>query len=152
MFSVKISEIQTAAEQQRYHHGFSDSEVEEITVKFKDLQDKLEKKNIIPSLEEFKTIIVPHCRIKRTEAFNLQPVKEVKARKEKVIEYDENGNEIVKTKLAKPPKEKVVKVKKLTQKEIKTRVNSLIFKHATEGLTVEELEELKQLSPDIDLG
>jgi hypothetical protein len=106
-----------------YNHGFSEEEVYNI----EKAKEELGRRDLLAqpvTLEEFKNIIVPFLRIKRTEAFILNPIKEKKVRvpREKL------------TKEPKPPK-----VKKLTKKEIKEKIDNLIFKKVMgEELTEEE--------------
>lgn len=100
-----------------YTHGYTPEEVEHITQKKK----LLEKRNLVEepvTLDEFRSIIIPFQRIQRTEIFNLNPEKEKKVR---VL------------------KEKVVKVKKLTKKQINDEVTRIVFKRINnEELTEEE--------------
>jgi hypothetical protein len=105
-----------------YDHGYTPEQVAIITTNKKEL----ERRNLseVPvTLEEFKDIVVPYQRIQRTEVFNLNPEKEKKVR---VV------------------KEKVVKVKKLTKKQISEKVTELVFKLArSEELTEEEQQFFK---------
>jgi hypothetical protein len=100
-----------------YEHGYTPEQVAIITANKKEL----ERRNLseVPvTLEEFKDIVVPYQRIQRTEIFNLNPEKEKKVR---VV------------------KEKVVKIKKLTKKQIGEKVTEIVFKLArSEELTEEE--------------
>jgi hypothetical protein len=94
------------SEKPKYHHGFTESQVQEILHK----KELIDKRDIITSpvtREEFRTIIIPWLRIHRTEEFILKEVK------------------------VKPPKApKVIKVKKPTKAQIKKRLNDLIFQIA----------------------
>lgn len=97
-----------------YNHGFSEEQVHTITL----AKSNLDKRNLSEfpvTLEEFKTIIIPWQRIKRTEAFNLNPEK---PKKEKVIR-------VPKVKVPKEPKQK-----KLTKKFINDEMSRIIFKKA----------------------
>lgn len=105
-----------------YEHGYSETQVIEIT----QAKENLEKRNLAEepvTLEEFKTIIVPFQRIKRTTTFNLNPekIKITKPKKEP------------KPKVIKPPK-----VKKLTKKYIESEMSRIIFAKAMEQELTEE--------------
>lgn len=105
-----------------YDHGYTPEEVSSITIKKKEL-DKRNLSEEPITLEEFKDIVVPYQRIQRTEVWNLNPEKEKKVR---VV------------------KEKVVKVKKLTKKQIAEKVTEIVFKLArSEELTEEEEQFFK---------
>jgi len=130
---IKITDIQE--KETTYDHGFSEEEVLNIKAKYKELEAKVVEGYEV-TLDEFKSIVVPHCRIHRTEQFILNPVKVKepkvpKEKKEKVI------------------KEKVPKVKKLTQKQIKentAKLQKIIMKKAANlSLTEDELEFLKTI-------
>lgn len=101
-----------------YDHGFSEEQVMWIKQKKEEI-NKRDLNKFPVTLDEFKTIIVPWQRIHRTEEFILHPVKVKKPRA--------------------PKAPKVVKPKKLTKKQIKDKLNDIIFKQATgEQLTTEE--------------
>jgi hypothetical protein len=135
---TKISDLQSE-ETPKYDHGFSEEEVLKIKDEFKKLETRQAKTGECPSLDEFKSIVIPHCRIHRTEQFILNPVK-VKAVKEP---------KIPKEKVAKVPKEKTLKVKKITQKEMKERQFRLqkIISLKAAGLAISEsdIEFLKMM-------
>jgi len=132
---TKISDLQSE-EFPKYDHGFSEEEVLRIKEEFKKLESRQAKTGECPSLDEFKSIVIPHCRIHRTEQFILNPVK-VRAAKEP------------KEKVAKVPKEKAQKVKKITQKEMKERQFRLqkIISLKAAGLAISEsdIEFLKMM-------
>jgi len=110
----------------KYESGFTEDQEHEIVLK----HSLISKRNLTEepiTLEEFRDVIVPYFRVKRTEAFNLNVGKE-KVKKERVVKE-------------KVVKEKVVKEKKLTKKEIEKQIMSLAFKKARgEDLTETEQE------------
>ncbi len=109
-----------------YDHGFTPLEVERIKSAKLELDKKIER-GYKHSLDEFKTIIVPHLRIHRTEAFILNPEKEKKVRVAK-----EPGQPRQTRAKGEP------KVKKLTKKEISARLDSIIMKMAMQQAISED--------------
>lgn len=102
-------------EKPKYDHGYSEEEV----LRIKQRREEIFKRDLYAepvTTEEFKTIIVPFCRINRTEKFILAPEKKPKA--------------------PKAPKEK-----KLTKKEIKLRMNNIIIAKAM-GQSVSQEDEI----------
>ena len=102
-------------EKPKYDHGYTEEEV----LRIKQRREEIFKRDLYAApvtTEEFKTIIVPFCRINRTEKFILAPEKKPKA--------------------PKAPKEK-----KLTKKEIKLRMNSIIIAKAM-GQDVSEEDKI----------
>lgn len=104
------TEINLTQELIKNSHGYTIDEVSEIKTKFKELEVKV-LSGYTHSIEEYKTIVIPHIRINRSEAFNL-------------FQKD------VKEKPLKPIKEKVVKPKKLTKKAIKDKIEGCLGKLA----------------------
>jgi hypothetical protein len=108
--------------EKKYDHGYSPEEVVYITTKNKEISRRNLAEEPV-TLEESRDIIIPFQRIQRTEVWNLNPEKEKKVR---VV------------------KEKVVKVKKLTKKQIAEKVTDIVFKLArSEELTEEEEQFFK---------
>lgn len=102
-------------EKPKYDHGYTEEEV----LRIKQRREEIFKRDLYAepvTTEEFKTIIVPFCRINRTEKFILAPEKKPKA--------------------PKAPKEK-----KLTKKEIKLRMNNIIIAKAM-GQSVSQEDEI----------
>ena len=102
-------------EKPKYDHGYTEEEV----LCIKQRREEIFKRDLYAepvTTEEFKTIIVPFCRINRTEKFILAPEKKPKA--------------------PKAPKEK-----KLTKKEIKLRMNNIIIAKAM-GQSVSQEDEI----------
>lgn len=95
-----------------YDHGFSTEEVREIEEKYKELE-RLSKTNHELTLADQITI-VKWNRIRRVEAFILNPAKPVKAPKEKKV------REVKLKKLSKKDKEKMDNLKLLLEDEILT--------------------------------
>ena len=105
-------------EKPKYDHGYTEEEV----LCIKQRREEIFKRDLYAepvTTEEFKTIIVPFCRINRTEKFILAPEKKVKE--------------------PKAPKEP--KAKKLTKKEIKLRMNNIIIAKAM-GQSVSQEDEI----------
>ena len=98
-------QIQTE-EVKTYDHGFSAEEVQRIKGEYETLQVKVADGYKV-TLDEFKTIVIPHCRIHRTEEFNLAKLKE-KPKKEPKVPKEKKEKE-----------PKAPKIKPLTQREIK---------------------------------
>ena len=107
--------ITVPEEKPKYDHGYTEEEV----LRIKQRREEIFKRDLYAepvTTEEFKTIIVPFCRINRTEKFILAPEK--------------------KSKVPKAPKEK-----KLTKKEIKLRMNNIIIAKAM-GQSVSQEDEI----------
>lgn len=115
--------------EQKYDHGYSIEEVEKIKEVFKILSKKVSEGYEV-SLEEFKTIIIPHIRIHRTEEFILNEKPE-KVKKEKII----------KEKIEKIPKERKKKEIKIKPEWGEEKLQEIALKMALgENLTKEEIE------------
>lgn len=124
-FAVNVFDKPLVDEPKPYSHGYSHQEVEEIKAKKKMLEARLLANGSPVTLEEFKTIVVPHIRIHRTEEFIFKPDKPVKPKKEPVIRE------------AKQPK--APKAPKITKKQELQVLQQLMFKLAQGGkLTPEE--------------
>lgn len=122
-------EIKFTPKEIKYDHGFSEEEVFRITEEYKRLQEKVSSGERLTLSEQ--EIVFKHFRISRTEAFVLQ---ELKVKPEKP------------EKIPKQKVEKIPKPKKQTKKQIKERLEFLIDKNFTEGLSEEETEELQTLA------
>ncbi len=118
-----LSQDQPTEQIQSYDHGFSEDQVSDILEKHKILMSRDLFAEPV-TIEEMKQIVIPAIRINRTEDFILLKPKEKKV------------------KVPKEPKEpKAPKPKKLTKKQITTRMNDLVFKKILgEELTEEENE------------
>lgn len=120
MFGLNAAQIQEAVvppQEDKYDHGFTGEQVEDIRNKFKLLERKVDD-GYVPTVEEFSTIVVPHVKIGRTTLFNLK-VKEAAA----------------KVKAPKAPKEpkaskelRVAKPKKLSKTAINAELSRLVNK------------------------
>lgn len=106
--------VPTQVDKSPYSHGFTQEEVLYIKANFT-LLEKRDKTKEPVTLEEFKNIVIPACRINRTEEFILNPPK-VK-------------------KVAKLPK-----LPKLTKKAIRERLEVIILKKV-QGKEVTEEED-----------
>lgn len=118
-----------------YDHGFSVDQVETI----KKAKGEISKRDLVKepvTLLEFKTIIVPFCRIHRVEQFILHPVKVVKSRKPRAI-----GKKVT-----------VRRPKKLTKAAINKRLSDILFLQATnkDDVTQADLDFLTEHTKDIE--
>ena len=127
-FAVDLNAPPPEEEVHVYSHGIPPERVEEIKRLKLELEKRVMDGGEPVTLQEFKDIVLPFQRIHRTEVFILNPVKVKPVR-------------VPRVKTPKAPKEKVekpVKVKTLTKKQLEVKLNELLFKKFTLGLTDEE--------------
>lgn len=115
-FSTNI--FDQTVEVQKYEHGYTPQEVEDILAKKAALEKRINNNGEPVSLEEFQSIVIPALRINRTTSFNLNPEKPKKAPKEP---------KEPKPKKEKSPSSKEPKEKKLTKKQIQEKISSIIM-------------------------
>lgn len=111
-----------------YSHGIPPEKVEGIKQVKLALEKRVMDGGEPVTLQEFRDVIVPFQRIHRTEVFILNPVKVKQVRIPKEP----------KVKVPRVAKEKIVKEKKMTKKQLELKLNELLFKKFTLGLSDEE--------------
>lgn len=125
-FTPQVVELNETAAPNFYSHGYTPEEVKEITEK----RDKILSRNLreFPTtLEEFRDIIIPWCRMNRTQEFILNTKKKEESAKPK------------REKKEKTPSVKEPKVKKLTKKEITSETQRIYMKQfSNQELSEEE--------------
>lgn len=136
-FAVNIFE--QTVEQKIYDHGYPADKVDEIKQLHIALEKRVNGGGELASLEEFTTIVIPWCRINRTEEFIIVPEKEKKVKVPKEP----------KIKVAREAKVKAPvagKEKKLTKKQVAEEIQRIVMAIAMGTATEDDMKFFNEQS------